>query len=106
MGAREKQQNGVTALHDRVTPPNHERSRLIREWHIEQALGQQHPAALLNITLTNNGRVCSAGIAIEPEHALVMLEELDRIRDRLLQYVGAARHCSAAVISFPHKRTA
>lgn len=106
MGARDKPPNKETAPLNRVPLPHPDRTRVIREWHIEQAVGQQHQAAMLNITLTCDGRIRSTGLGIEPEHAVVMLDELERIRERLRQYIGAGEPATAPVIQLPKQRTA
>lgn len=106
MGARDKPPNEETAQLNRVPIPHPDRTRVIREWHIEQAVGHQHQAALLNITLTCDGRIRSTGLGIEPEHAVVMLEELERIQERLRQYIGADEPAPTAIIRLPKRRTA
>ncbi len=106
MGARDKPSNKGTAPLNRVPPPNPDRTRLIREWHIDQAVGPHYQAALLNITLTCEGRIRSTGLGIEPEHAVVMLEELERIRDRLREYIGTCQASAAPVVTLPKQRTA
>lgn len=49
-----------------------------------------HPegaVAALSVVITGDGQAVSKMAAIEPEHAMVMLEELDRLRVRLTAYV-------------------
>lgn len=49
-----------------------------------------HPegaVAALSVVITGDGQAVAKMAAIEPEHAMVMLEELDRLRVKLTAYV-------------------
>lgn len=49
-----------------------------------------HPegaVAALSVVITGDGQALAKMAAIEPEHAMVMLEELDRLRVKLTAYV-------------------
>ncbi len=50
-----------------------------------------HPdgaVAALSVVITGDGQAVAKMAAMEPEHAMVMLDELDRLRVRLTAYVA------------------
>jgi hypothetical protein len=75
----------------KTTAPDAERVRLIREWHRAQAQSEQTPVAFLGLTITDCGQVQISGLAIEPEHALIFLGEIDAITERLRSYIESRR---------------
>lgn len=64
-----------------------ERIQRIRDWHQAQAAAEQVPVALLAMSITDCGQVNTSGLAIEPAHALIFLDELDRLRVKLTAHV-------------------
>lgn len=68
---------------------NQERVAKIRQWHQKQANmhSGSESVATLNISITAAGEIQSAGVAIEPEHALIMLPELERLAAMLRDHV-------------------
>jgi hypothetical protein len=62
--------------------PNAQRIADVRRWFVDQAVCDDHVAAL-SVAVTADGRVTTSGSSIEPEHALVMVEELRRLIDRI-----------------------
>ncbi len=71
--------------------PDPQRVQLIRDWHQAQADADQLPVALLALTITDCGQVKTSGLAIEPEHALIFLGELESVTQKLRSYVEARR---------------
>lgn len=67
------------ALLNVVPDANKERIAAIKQWHIDQAIGDTKPVALLAIAITASGEIVTQGVHIEPEHAQAMLPELGRI---------------------------
>lgn len=65
-------------------PPAHpERIAHLRRWHIDQATAAPPTVAALHIAITSDGQIRTAGVGVEPEHAAVILTELDRVSERL-----------------------
>ena len=62
--------------------PHPERLNQIVHWHIDRA-AQRDTVALLHIRITSGGFVCTDGVAIEPEHAALMLGELAGLMRKL-----------------------
>lgn len=52
---------------------NSERVAKIRKWHIDQAISDSKPVAMINFTLTESGEIESRAILVEEAHAKVML---------------------------------
>lgn len=71
--------------------PDPQRVQLIRDWHQAQANAEQQPVALLSLAITDCGKVKTAGLAIEPEHALIMLGELETVTLTLRSYIEDRR---------------
>ncbi len=71
--------------------PHPERIKRIRDWHQAQATAEQVPVALLSMGITDCGQVKTTGLAIEPEHALIFLAELESVTVRLRAFVAARR---------------
>lgn len=69
--------------------PNADRVQLIRNWHADQAQSDREPVALLSLAITGCGKVHTAGLAIEPEHALILLGELETVTLTLRSYIEA-----------------
>lgn len=88
----------VVAL-DLRTPagdPHPERIAYVRKWHIDQATIEPPSVCALHIAITTDHQIRTTGIALELEHADVLLAELSRIegllRARLAQHApGGAR---------------
>lgn len=55
--------------------PSNARIDLIRTWHQRQAV-RADSVATLNVSITADGKVHCQALAIEPEHAAAMLDEL------------------------------
>lgn len=78
----------VIAVNQIIPNDRHaDRVHTIRQWHIDQAISQTEAVAAFHLAITADGRIKTSGVAIEPEHAMVMLAELDTIRDRLTAYL-------------------
>ncbi len=71
--------------------PDPQRVQLIRDWHQAQANAEHLPVALLSLAITDCGKIQTAGLAIEPEHALIMLGELETVTLTLRSYIEARR---------------
>lgn len=71
--------------------PNPERVERIREWHQAQYAAEQVPVALLSMSITDCGQIKTTGLAIEPEHALIFLAELESVSTRLRSFVESKR---------------
>lgn len=69
--------------------PHPSRTERILRWHLAQMQSPNTPVAALHLAVTACGQVKTSALAIEPEHALVMLAELDAIRQRLRQFLDA-----------------
>lgn len=74
-----RQGNVVRLEQVRETEPHPDRVKHVRQWHIDQALCQDPPIATINVSITESGEIHAVGLAIEPEHAQIMLPELERI---------------------------
>ncbi len=66
-----------------VIPVHRDRAERIRRWHADQAHEAASPVAMLSIQITDRGQICSQALAIEPEHAAAMLDELSAIMTTL-----------------------
>ena len=62
--------------------PNAQRIANVRRWFVDQSVGDDHVAALA-VAITSDGRVVSGGSNIETEHAMVMIEELRALIQRI-----------------------
>jgi hypothetical protein len=78
----------VRSLSSDVIQPNPQRVAALKQWHIDQAISELKPVAIINITLTACGQVSTKGIGLEPEHARVMLPALEEAALQLRQEVG------------------
>lgn len=59
-----------------------ERVAKLRQWHIDQAISDDKPVAIINFTLTASGEVKSRAVLVEEEHAQVMLPAMvDAIKE-------------------------
>lgn len=82
--------SNVRQLH----PINPERRQQVQAFCVEQAghfmrlaCRPDGAAAALSVVITGDNTAETKMAAIEPEHAMVMLEELDRLRVKLTAYV-------------------
>lgn len=86
-----------------IGAPSKKRVQLIRDWYETQATAEHEPVAVLNLAITAAGKIHTAGIAIEPEHALIMLGELEAVAFTLRSYVEthlASQPPSAELVRF------
>lgn len=70
---------------------NQERLAKISQWHQQQAdlHAGTKSVATLNISITESSEIVTSAVAIEPEHALIMLPELERLTALLREHVQA-----------------
>lgn len=80
----------VETLKTSHNPPHPERIQKIRRWHIDEATGETQSVATLNISVTAAGQIRSTAVAIEREHALVILSELGHIKRLLRDFARAS----------------
>ena len=80
----------IVDLNAKLLEPHPERLNQIAHWHIDRAT-QRDTVALLHIRITSAGFVCTDGVAIEPEHAALMLDELADVMRKLQRVAGAPR---------------
>lgn len=71
--------------------PDPRRAQLIRDWHRDQASAKNQGVALLCLSITECGQVKTSGLAIEPEHAMIMLGELETVSFTLRSYIESRR---------------
>ena len=71
--------------------PHPQRTRLIRDWHLAQSGAEHESVASLTMTITDCGQVKTTGLAIEPEHALIFLSEIEAVSNRLRAFIEARR---------------
>lgn len=76
----------------RFETPEPDLSRVvdIRKWMISQATAQDPPVAGLALTISASGQLDAAVRGIEPEHADLVIEQLDRLRASLQAWADAA----------------
>ena len=90
-----------------VIEPHPERLRLISDWHLQQAARPSGEVATLNIAITACGKIRSTALAIEPEHAAIILDELYRLKTQLREHANIPSIVSTvAGCVVPIKRTA
>jgi hypothetical protein len=56
--------------------PHPDRAKRIRQWHIDRATSDTRPVALVAVHITNDGQLRTDAVAVDPEHAAVMAQEL------------------------------
>jgi len=56
-----------------ATEVSAERVAKLRQWHIDQAISDEKPVAIINFTVTASGEVKSRAVLVEEEHAQVLL---------------------------------
>lgn len=78
----------VSSLSVGVVEPNPQRVAALKQWHIDQAISEAKPVAIINFTLAANGEISSKSIGLEPEHAKVMLPALEDAAQKLRDQVG------------------
>jgi hypothetical protein len=103
--ASKNQPANVKRLRAREVKAHPERVRKIRDWHLQQAHSLYEPAATLNITITACGQIFTTGLAIEPEHAQVLLTEIDQVQRKLSDH-AAGRTLTEPAAVLPIQRTA
>jgi hypothetical protein len=87
--------------------PDPERIRRIRDWHQAQVTSEQISVACLSMSITDCGHINTTGLAIEPEHALIFLAELESVSNQLRAFVEARRPLTApAADILPFERRA
>lgn len=79
--------------------PHPERIAHLRKWHIDQATIEPPSVAALHIAITADHQIRTAGVALEPEHADVLLAELSRIEDLLRAHLAPRAPVAARVAS-------
>ena len=67
--------------------PNPERSKSIKAWHGKQAVSDVRPVSALHVAITEDGLIHTHSLHIGPEMALIIIDELDRVRAVLCQQV-------------------
>lgn len=83
--------SSVVSLNTHPCQPHPERIECIKRWHIEQATSVKAVSvATLNISITTDGEIRTATLAIEPEHAVVILSELHRVTTLLHDFIGSS----------------
>jgi hypothetical protein len=86
---RERQQQGaVRSLSAGVVGPDPQRVAALKQWHIDQAISEAKPVAIINFTLTADGQITGRAIGLEPEHAKVMLPAIEEAAQQLRDQVG------------------
>lgn len=63
------------------------RVNMIRAWHAAQAIQQTNPIAICCITVTECGQVEMNGLGIEPEHASIIIDQLQHLASILSKKV-------------------
>lgn len=63
--------------------PHPDRARRIRQWHIERASSDTRPVALAAVHITENGRLNTDVVGVEPEHAHIIASELRELAKQL-----------------------
>jgi hypothetical protein len=77
--------------------PNAQRIADVRCWFADQSVSDDHVAAL-SVAITADGMVTTSGCCIEPEHAVVMLDELRQLIKRIEGQLPADCRQSAKVM--------
>lgn len=75
----------------RLLDPHPERVQRIRQWHIARAADDVRPVALLAVHITDQGRLHSDAIGVEPEVAATIAAELRLLADQLSALAATAR---------------
>lgn len=69
-------------------PRSTDRTCQLRHWFVEQGMERAGHVAAVSVAITTDGVVNTKGCGIEPEHAVVMLDELKALVTRLEVYVA------------------
>ena len=77
--------------HIHAPEPNPSRVGDIRRWMLAQAGAADAPVAGLALTISASGQIQSAVRGIEPEHADLVIEHLERLRTSLQAWVDTAQ---------------
>ena len=80
-------------------PAHPARVSAIKRWHVDQAIGESRPVALLSITLTDACMIDTEGVGIEPEHVPIFLVELERIRQQLIKASTPSANTQGATVT-------
>jgi hypothetical protein len=87
----------VRAL-DALTPrPHPDRIASIRHWHIEQAASDPPMVAAIYIAVSADLQVRTSAVAVEPEHAQIILGALDAVTTRLADMTADASRCAQII---------
>jgi hypothetical protein len=70
--------------------PNPERIANVKRFHVEQAVADHQPIALISITLLACGNIITTGIGIEAAHGQAMLSALYATAERIEQQLRPA----------------
>lgn len=81
MGTEQPQSDSrVASLDDRIgRAPSTARIERIRRWHIDQAAASDPNECAVHLSITSAGEIYSAALAVEPEHALILLPHLEEM---------------------------
>lgn len=88
----EQQRGVVRSISSGVFSQNPQRVAALKQWHIDQAISESKPVAIINFTLTADGSINTRAIGLEPEHAKVMLPALEEAAQQLREQVGDQEH--------------
>lgn len=75
----------------RALDPHPDRVQRIRQWHITRAAADVRPVALVAVHITDQGRLHSDAIGVEPEAARAIATELRLLADQLMALAASAR---------------
>lgn len=96
--------NGNVISIDRAGGQSHpERIERLRLWFLNQAASKDPIEATINFSITESGELHEQAVAVEPEHARILLPALERMMAALTRFAGIADE-SDNVVNFKHSR--
>jgi hypothetical protein len=90
--------------HIHTPKPNPSRVGDIRRWMLAQAAASDAPVAGLALTISASGQIQAAARGIEPEHADLVIAQLDSLRTSLQAWVESEQAPQLPLCSVLHLR--
>lgn len=90
MGTQQPQSDSqVASLEELIGhAPHQARIERIKRWHIDQATSPDPNECAVHVSITSAGEIYSAALAVEPEHAQILLPHIEELAAML-------RECAA-----------
>jgi hypothetical protein len=85
---QKREKSNVVPLNVTRPPPHPERLEAIQQWHLDQAAKPAQAVAAIHLSITQDGKIRTEGIAVDQAHAQAMLAALPRLTQMLEQRAG------------------